>query len=53
MANRLVYWVPIVGMFVSLVRFDKENGMNTFWCYYQTAFLLVLIWVLAFVFYGK
>ena len=53
MTNKLIYWVPIVGVFVSLVNFDKENGMGTFWCYYQAFTLIVFIWVMAFLQYGK
>lgn len=53
MQNKLIYWVPIVGVFVSLVNYDKDNGMGALWCYYQTAVLLVLIWILAFLTAGK
>ena len=53
MTNKLIYWVPIVGVFVTLVHYDKDNGMSTFWCYYQTAALVTTIWVLAFIYYGK
>jgi hypothetical protein len=53
MNNKLVMWIPIVGVFVSLVNFDKENGMSIFWCYYQAAMLVVFIWVMAFLQYGK
>ena len=52
MDSKLIYWVPILGVFVSLMHYDKENGMSAGWCYYQTAMLLVLIWVMAFVYYG-
>lgn len=52
MDNKLIYWVPIVGVFVSLIHYDKENGMSTGWCYYQTAMLLAFIWIMAFVYYG-
>ena len=52
MENKLIYWVPIVGVFVSLAHYDKDNGMSTGWAYYQTAMLLVFIWVMAFVYYG-
>jgi hypothetical protein len=53
MHNKLIYWVPIVGVFVTLANYDKDNGMGAFWCYYQTAALLVIIWVLAFLTAGK
>ena len=52
MHNKAIYWVPIVGVFVSLVNYDKENGLGAIWCYYQTAFLLGLVWIVAFVSYG-
>lgn len=52
MTNKLIYWVPIVGVFVTLAHYDRDNGMNAFWCYYQTAMLLAIIWILSFVFYG-
>jgi len=51
--NKIIYWVPIVGVFVSLVNWDKENGMGTFWAYYQAFTLIIFIWVLAFLQYGK
>ena len=53
MANKLIYWIPIIGIFVSLVNFDKENGMGTLWAYYQAAMLVVFIWIMAFLQYGK
>jgi len=53
MNNKLVMWIPIVGVFVSLVNFDKENGMSIFWAYYQAAMLVVFIWIMAFLQYGK
>lgn len=52
MTNKLILWVPIVGVFVSLVNWDKENGMGTFWAYYQAITLILFIWVIAFVQYG-
>ena len=48
MQNKLIYWIPIVGIFVSLVHYDKDNGMGTFWSAYQTAMILVIIWTVAF-----
>jgi len=53
MNNKLIMWIPIVGVFVSLVNFDKENGMSVFWCYYQAGMLVVFIWIMAFLQYGK
>lgn len=52
MTNKVILWIPIVGVFVCLVKYDKENGMGTFWAYYQSITLILLIWVVAFVEYG-
>ena len=43
MTNKLIYWIPIVGVFVSLVNYSKENGMNAFWTYYQAIMIMTLI----------
>ena len=48
MHSNLVYWIPIVGVFVSLAQYDKDNGMGVFWSAYQTAMILIIIWVVAF-----
>lgn len=48
MNNKLIYWIPIVGVFVSLVNYDKENGMGAFWSYYQAFALVVVIWIVAY-----
>jgi len=48
MAGKGIYWIPIVGVFVSLVKFDKDNGMGAFWAYYQAFTLVVFIWLMAF-----
>jgi hypothetical protein len=53
MANKTILWIPIVGVFVSLVNWDKENGMSNFWAYYQAAMIIIFIWVMAFLQYGK
>jgi hypothetical protein len=52
MVSKTIYWIPIVGVFVSLVHWDKENGMGAFWAYYQAATLIVFIWIMAFLQYG-
>jgi hypothetical protein len=52
-ASKTIYWIPIVGVFVSLVNFDKENGMGAFWAYYQAFMLVIFIWVIAFLQYAK
>lgn len=48
MNNKLIYWIPIVGALVSLMHYEKDNGMGAFWSFYQTAMLLVIIWTVAF-----
>jgi hypothetical protein len=48
MNNKLIYWIPIVGVLVSLMHYEKDNGMGAFWAFYQTAMLLVIIWTVAF-----
>ncbi len=48
MNYKLIYWIPIVGAIVSLMYYDKDNGMGAFWGYYQAAMLVVFIWVIAF-----
>ena len=48
MHSKLIYWIPIVGVFVSLANYDKDNGMGTFWSVYQTAMSLIIIWTVAF-----
>jgi hypothetical protein len=52
MKNKLIYWIPIVGVFVSLVQYDKDNGMGPFWGYYQAFMLIILIWVISYLQYG-
>ena len=48
MHSKLIYWIPIVGVFVTLAHYDKDNGMGTFWSAYQTAMILGIIWIVAF-----
>jgi hypothetical protein len=49
MNNKLIYWIPIVGVFVSLVQYDKENGMGAWWGYYQAFMILIFIWAMAYI----
>jgi len=53
MTSKLILWIPIVGVFVSLANFSKENGMGAFWAYYQAFMLVIFIWVIAFLQYAK
>jgi len=48
MKNKLIYWLPIVGVFVSLANYDKDNGMNAFWNYYQAVMIMAFISTVAF-----
>ena len=48
MNNKLIYWIPIVGVIVSLMHYEKENGMGSLWAYYQTFVIVAIIWVVAF-----
>ncbi len=43
MNNKLIYWVPIVGIFISLVNYDKDNGMPFFWNFYQAVMVMTFI----------
>lgn len=52
MTNKLILWIPIVGVFVSLLHWDKDNGMGAFWAYYQAFTLILFIWIIAFFQYG-
>ena len=47
MKSKLIYWIPIVGVFVSLVHYEKDNGMGPGWGYYQAGTLVVFIWIIA------
>jgi hypothetical protein len=48
MKSKTIYWIPIVGIFVSLVRYDRDNGMGAGWGYYQAAMLVIFIWIMAY-----
>jgi hypothetical protein len=49
MNNKLIYWIPIVGVFVSLAKYDQENDMGAFWSYYQAVMILAIIWIFTFI----
>jgi hypothetical protein len=51
MNSKLIYWIPIVGVFISLVNYDKDNGMGPIWGYYQAAMLVIFIWIIAYLQY--
>jgi hypothetical protein len=44
--NKIIYWIPIIGMFVSLANYEKENDMGAFWSYYQAVMLIATIWII-------
>ncbi len=46
MNNKLVYWIPVMGVFVSLAQFDKENDLGVVWPYYQAVMILAIIWIM-------
>jgi hypothetical protein len=43
MNAKLIYCIPIVRAFYSLVHFEKDNGMNAFWSYYQAVMIMAFI----------
>jgi hypothetical protein len=48
MKSKLIYWIPVVGVVVSLMHYSKENGMKAIWAYYQAFVLVILIWIAAY-----
>lgn len=52
MNSKLIYWIPVVGVFVTLMKYDKDNGMGAGWCYYQAFILVIAIWIAAFFSYA-
>jgi TRAP-type uncharacterized transport system fused permease subunit len=48
MNNKLIYWIPIVGVVVTLMHYSKDNGMSAFWAYYQAFVLVIIIWIIAY-----
>ena len=45
MSYKLLYWIPIIGVFVSLVKYEKENDLGVFWPYYQAVMIIATIWI--------
>lgn len=43
MENKLIYWIPVVGLLFSLFNYDKDNGMAPWWSYYQAVMVIALI----------
>lgn len=50
MNNKLIYWIPIVGIFVSLAHYERENDMGPFWSYYQAIMIMATIWIITFIY---
>ena len=51
MGNKLIYWIPIVGVFVSLMHYEKENDLAPFWSYYQAIMIMATIWIFTFIYF--
>jgi hypothetical protein len=43
MKNKLLYWIPVIGLLVSLLKYEVDNGMPHFWSYYQALMVISLI----------
>jgi hypothetical protein len=43
MKNKLIYWIPLVGILVTLLNYEEDNGMSMGWMYYQALMLLGFI----------
>lgn len=43
MKNKLLYWIPVVGIFVTLLKYDEDNEMGTVWMFYQALALMGFI----------
>ncbi|HEY1201886.1 MAG TPA: hypothetical protein VGE79_12930 [Niastella sp.] len=48
MIYKLLYWIPIVGVFVSLANYEKENDMGIVWPYYQAVMIIATIWIVTY-----
>jgi hypothetical protein len=46
--NKLILWIPILGAFVSLAQYEKENDLGAFWSYYQAIMMIATIWIITF-----
>jgi hypothetical protein len=45
--NKTIYWIPLVGVFVSLYNYDKDNGMSRAWNYYQAVMIMLFIAIMS------
>jgi hypothetical protein len=53
MDNKLIYWIPVVGAFVSLANYEKEVDLGEFWSYYQAITIIATIWIISFFMFWK
>jgi hypothetical protein len=51
--NKLIYWIPVVGVLYSLVNYKKENDMVGFWPYYQAVSTMGCIWLITYLSLAK
>jgi hypothetical protein len=49
MGSKLIYWIPFVGVLISLVNYHKDNEMSAFWAYYQAFVTMGLIFFLTYI----
>jgi len=48
MNYKLIYWIPLVGVLISLANYKKDNGMSAFWAYYQAVVTMGSIWLITY-----
>ena len=48
MKNKFLYWIPVVGIFVTLLKYEEDNGMGMGWMYYQTISLMSCIAIMTY-----
>ena len=49
MGYKLIYWIPFVGVLISLVNYKKDNEMSPFWAYYQAVVTMGLIFTVTYI----
>ena len=52
MNNKLIYWIPVVGVFFTLINYRKDNNMNSFWPYYQAVVSMATIGLITYFSFG-
>lgn len=53
MDNKTIYWIPVIGAFISLMNYDKESGLSEFWAYYQAIMIIATIWIISLLVFYK